>query len=109
MAKTRNVTIEYHNTWIDISVPDNVEIFKYGTPDFPEITHHPNPEQAVRDALDNPIGIEKIPELVKGESKVTIAFDDWEDVLMLANFAFFFARTFTHHGNDSTFTESNRL
>lgn len=76
MAKTRNVTIEYHNTWIDISVPENAEIFRYGTQDFPEIPLHPNPEQAVRDALDNPIGIERIPELVNRKSKVTIAFDD---------------------------------
>jgi nickel-dependent lactate racemase len=76
MAKTTDVTIEYHNTWIDISVPENAEIFRYGSPDFPEIPLHPNPEQAVRDALENPIGIERIPELVKKKSKVTIAFDD---------------------------------
>jgi len=76
MAKTQNVAIEYRNTWIDISVPENAEIFQYGTPEFPEIPIHPDPEQAVRDALENPIGIERIPELVKRESTVTIAFDD---------------------------------
>jgi len=76
MAKAENVTIEYHKTWIDISVPGNAKIFQYGTPEFPEIPLHPNPEQAVRDALENPIGIERIPDLVKGGSKVTIAFDD---------------------------------
>jgi nickel-dependent lactate racemase len=76
MAKTKKVTIEYNNTWIDISAPENAEIFRYGTPEFPEIPLHPNPTQAVRDALENPIGIERIPELVKRESKVTIAFDD---------------------------------
>jgi nickel-dependent lactate racemase len=76
MAKTKNVTIEYHNTWIDISVHENAEIFRYGTPEFPEIPLHANPGQAVRDALDNPTGIERIPELVKRKSKVTIAFDD---------------------------------
>ena len=76
MAKTKKVTIEYHNTWIDISVPENAEIFRYGTPEFPEIPLHPDPEQAVKDALENPIGIERIPELVNRESKVTIAFDD---------------------------------
>ena len=76
MPKTKNVTIEYHKTWIEISVPRKAKIFHYGTPEFPEIPLHPNPEQAVRDALENPIGIERIPELIKRGSKVTIAFDD---------------------------------
>lgn len=76
MAKSKKVTIEYHNTWMDISVPENAQVFRYGTPDFPEIPLHPNPEQAVREALENPVGIERIPDLVKRQSKVTIAFDD---------------------------------
>ncbi|MBN2125571.1 MAG: DUF2088 domain-containing protein [Deltaproteobacteria bacterium] len=76
MARTKSVTIEYHNTWIDISAPENAEIFRYGTPEFPEIPLHPNPEQAARDALADPAGIERIPDLVKRNSRVTIAFDD---------------------------------
>jgi hypothetical protein len=54
MATTQNVTIEYHHTWIDISAPENAETFQYGTPEFPEIPIHPDPVQAVRDALGNP-------------------------------------------------------
>lgn len=74
MAK--NITIEYKDTWTEISVPDTAIVLEYGTPNFPDIPLHPDPEKAVRDALKNPIGMEKLPDLVKKGSKVTIAFDD---------------------------------
>ena len=73
---TKNITIEYKDTWTEISVPDTAIVLEYGTPNFPDIPLHPDPEKAVRDALKNPIGIEKLPDLVKKGSKVTIAFDD---------------------------------
>jgi nickel-dependent lactate racemase len=75
MAK--RVTIEYKDTWTDISVPENATVIQYDTPAFPEIPIHPDPGAAVKKALKNPIGMEKIPDLVKRGSKVTIAFDDF--------------------------------
>jgi len=76
MAKTKSVRIEYKDSWIDISVPEASRVVQYGTPAFPEIPVHPDPEQAVREALQNPVGMGGIPDLVKKGSKVTIAFDD---------------------------------
>ncbi|MFH1479907.1 MAG: lactate racemase domain-containing protein [Pseudomonadota bacterium] len=73
---TKRVTIEYKDTWTEISVPKDATILQYGTPDFPEIPLHPDPERAVKEALENPIGMERLPDLVKKGSKVTIAFDD---------------------------------
>jgi len=73
---TKNVTIEYKDTWTEISVPKTARLIQYGTPVFPEIPIHPDPKKAVKEALKNPIGMEGIPDLVKRGSKVTIAFDD---------------------------------
>jgi len=73
---TKNIRIEYKDTWTEISVPDAARVVQYGTPAFPEIPVHPNPEKAVKEALENPVGMGRIPELVKKGSKVTIAFDD---------------------------------
>ena len=74
---TKRVTIEYGDTWIDISVPKSAIVIQHGTPAFPEIPIHPDPEAAVKKKLENPIEIERIPDLVKRGSKVTIAFDDY--------------------------------
>lgn len=68
--------IEYKDTWIDISLPETAMVMQYGSSTFPEIPTHPSPEKAVREALENPIRMETIPDLVKSGSKVTIAFDD---------------------------------
>jgi len=73
---TKNLTIEYMDSWIDISVPEKATVIKYGSSAFPEIPIHPEPHKAVREALENPIGMERIPDFVKSGSKVTIAFDD---------------------------------
>lgn len=72
----KSVKIEYKESWTEISVPKRAEIVQYGTPTFPEIPIHPNSEKAVREALENPTGMNKIPDLVKKGDKVTIAFDD---------------------------------
>lgn len=72
----RHVKIEYKDDWTEISVPDHATVFQYGTPEFPEIPLHPDPGRAVREALENPVGMERIPDLVTRGSKVTIAFDD---------------------------------
>jgi nickel-dependent lactate racemase len=73
---SKNVTVEYKDIWTEISVPDSAMVLQYGTSEFPEIPVHPDPGKAVREALENPIGMERIPDLVKRGSKVTIAFDD---------------------------------
>jgi len=72
----KEVAIEYGDTWIEISVPEHATVVKYGTPPFPKIPSHPKPEHAVRNALEHPVGLESIADLVKRGSKVTIAFDD---------------------------------
>jgi nickel-dependent lactate racemase len=72
----KDVKIEYKDTWIDISVPGVATVVQYGTPAFPRIPVHPNPEKAVKEALRKPIGMERVSELVKKGSKVTVAFDD---------------------------------
>ncbi len=72
----KDIAIEYGNTWIEVSVPEKAMIVQYGTPPFPRIQPHPNPEQAVRNALENPVGLEPIADLVKRGGKVTVAFDD---------------------------------
>ena len=76
MTKNISLSIQYKDTWVNISVPETAKVVRYGTPTFPEIPVHPNPEQAVKEALENPIGMERIPDLVKKGSKVTVAFDD---------------------------------
>lgn len=76
MAGFKTVRMQYSTAWMDISVPSNAMVLEYGTPAFPEIAVHPNPRQAVRDALANPIGMEPLPALVKQGDKVVIAFDD---------------------------------
>ena len=73
---SKKVTVEYKDIWTEISVPDSAMVLQYGTSEFPEIPVHPEPVKAVSEALENPIGMEKIPDLVKRGSKVTIAFDD---------------------------------
>jgi len=72
----KEVAIEYGDTWIEISVPENATVVQYGTPTFPKIPSHPKPEHAVRNALEHPVGLEPIADLVKRGSRVTIAFDD---------------------------------
>jgi nickel-dependent lactate racemase len=73
----KRVTIEYKDTWIDISVPESAKVIQYDSPDFPKIPVHPDPKVAIKKALENPIQMERIPDLVKKGNKVTIAFDDY--------------------------------
>ena len=76
MAGTKTARMRYSTTWMDIQVPERATVLQYGTPEFPEIPVHSNPQRAVRDALRNPIGSEPLSELAKPGSKVAIAFDD---------------------------------
>ena len=76
MGKKTTVKMEYKDTWIDINIPIDATIIQYKAKHFPEIPVHKNPEQAIRKALENPIAMPTIGELVSKDSKVTIAFDD---------------------------------
>jgi nickel-dependent lactate racemase len=72
----KDIAIEYGDTWIEVSLPESATVSQYNTPMFPKIPVHSNPEQAVVESLKNPVGIERLEDLVKKGSKVTIAFDD---------------------------------
>ncbi len=72
----KQVTVQYATTWREISVPDNATVLRYGTPEYPEMSLHPHPEEATKRALASPIGIEPLADLVRPGSTVTIAFDD---------------------------------
>ena len=72
----KKVTVQYANTWKEISVPDSATVLRYGTPEYPEMTLHPDPQAAVRSALANPIGMEPLADFVRPGNTVTIAFDD---------------------------------
>jgi len=72
----KKVTVQYATTWKEISVPDSATILRYGTPEYPDMPIHPDPEGAVRKALAKPIGIEPLADLIRPGSTVTIAFDD---------------------------------
>jgi nickel-dependent lactate racemase len=76
MTGTRVVRMRYSTSWMDIRVPGSATTFEYGTPAFPEIPVHPDPQQAVRDALRDPIGAPPLPDLVRPGARVAIAFDD---------------------------------
>jgi lactate racemase len=70
------IPIEYQDGWIKISVPESSAVVRYGTEMFPAIPLNPNPTQTVFEALSNPVGMERIEDLVGKGSRVTIAFDD---------------------------------
>jgi nickel-dependent lactate racemase len=76
VKKMKNIKIEYKDSWLDISVPETAKIVRYDTPIFPKIPINADPERAVKEALENPIGMSRIADLVKKGGKVTIAFDD---------------------------------
>lgn len=67
----KTVKVDYFDKKMDINVPEDAIVLESSPP-----PGHPNPEQLVRDALANPLGMPRISELVKPGDKVTIAFDD---------------------------------
>jgi nickel-dependent lactate racemase len=76
MPGTKTVQMRYSTAWMDIQVPERATVLQYGTPEFPEIPVHPNPQKAVREALRNPIGAEPLSEVVRPGDRIAIAFDD---------------------------------
>jgi hypothetical protein len=44
----KEVAIEYGDTWREVSVPEHATVVQYGTPAFPNIPVHSNPEQGAK-------------------------------------------------------------
>ncbi len=76
MVQAKTVQMRYSTAWMDIQVPDTATVLEYGTDAFPEIVVHPDPMQAVRDALRHPTGAPPLPDLACAGQHVAIAFDD---------------------------------
>jgi lactate racemase len=68
--RKKNVNVDYGESKLEITVPEDTAIVRCEDP--PPL---PNPEKAFRQALENPIGMTPIRDLVQKGSKVTIAFD----------------------------------
>lgn len=69
------LAFEYGQGLMEAVLPNNTDVFIPGetVPDPPYLK---NPEEETRKAIQNPIGMPPIPELVKKGSKVTIVFPD---------------------------------
>ncbi len=71
---TENIfSIPYSNTTIAARLPERTRIIRHTTPPIPAVK---DTEQAVRDALKNPIAHEPLSKSVGPKSVVTIGFDD---------------------------------
>lgn len=70
--ETKTVKAIYYDREIDIEVPVDAQVLEWKDPDF---TLN-DPKKAIRDALNNPMGMKKIKDLVNKGSKVLVSFDD---------------------------------
>lgn len=68
--KKKKVNVDYGESKLEITVPEDATITRCEDP-----LHLPNPEKVFRQALESPVGIPSIRDLVTKGSKVTIAFD----------------------------------
>lgn len=68
--RKKKVNVDYGESKLEIAVPENSAVVYCEDP--PPLA---NPEEIFRQALETPIGMEPIRNLVKKGSKVTIAFD----------------------------------
>jgi len=66
----KKVRVDYGETKIDIAVPEDAAVI--ACEDLPPLS---NPLEKFRQSLEKPVGIEPLRNLVKRNSKVTIAFD----------------------------------
>jgi nickel-dependent lactate racemase len=66
----KRVKVDYGEGQLEIAVPEDAAVVRCEDP--PPL---PNPEEAFRQALENPLGMEPIRDLVGKGSKVAIAFD----------------------------------
>ncbi|MDN5347137.1 MAG: lactate racemase [Clostridia bacterium] len=71
MAGTKTVAVDYWDKKININVPEDALVLESSPP-----PGAPNPQELVRKAIDNPLGMPPLRELAKKGMKVTIAFDD---------------------------------
>ena len=69
----KEVKLPYGKEFIELEVDDNVDILVSQAGEFKE---EKSEEDLVRDALLNPIGSEKLSDLVKGKEKITIITSD---------------------------------
>lgn len=65
--------IAYGDDTLAARLPKRTRVIRQTTPPLPA---HPDPAQAVRDAINAPIAHEPLAKLVNSNSRVTIAFDD---------------------------------
>lgn len=68
--------IQYGESNIGIELPVEPTIIRYGTDTFPRIQHTEDPIKVIREAIENPIGGERLEDLIEGVKKVSISFDD---------------------------------
>ena len=73
--KTKWVTIEYGDGLMDIEVPDHAVVVRSGET-FTDPEAGGDPVALTREALQNPLGMPRIRELVEPGSRVVIAFPD---------------------------------
>lgn len=69
----KEVKLPYGKEFIELEVDDNVDILVSQAGEFKAVKSE---EDLVRDALLNPIGSEKLSDLVKGKEKITIITSD---------------------------------
>lgn len=69
----KEVKLPYGKEFIELEVDDNVDILVSQAGEFKA---EKSEEDLVRDALSNPIGSEKLSDLVKGKEKITIITSD---------------------------------
>lgn len=71
----KKIAFEYGQGLMEANLPDQTDVFIPGEtiPDPPFLT---NVEEVTRQAIQNPVGLPPIPELVKKGSKVAIIFPD---------------------------------
>ena len=69
----KEVKLPYGKEFIELEVDDNVDILVSQAGEFKAVKSE---EDLVREALSNPIGSEKLSDLVKGKEKITIITSD---------------------------------
>jgi len=71
------VELQYGEGWTKIELPVEATVVRYGTKLFPKINYSQNPLETVKKAIENPVGGEKLEDVIeKGVKSVSISFDD---------------------------------
>jgi nickel-dependent lactate racemase len=69
------VSIEYGDSALQFEKPEDADIIRRGS-GIVDLPQHPNPQSAVREAINTPLGTKTLTDLVRPGSKVVIAFPD---------------------------------